>query len=96
MHGGKPHQIKPVTLNLQYQLHLLPLKRGDIPRQHLPPRSGSPRPVTTTANHVAAHPTPAVSPEDGGSTGWGREKCHIAFRAEPGWAWETLMGAHGS
>ena len=82
MRGGKPHQIQPVTLNLLHQLRLFPPKRGDIPHpqsQPLQPRSGSLRPITTTATHVAAHPTPAVSPADCGSTGWGREKCHVAL-----------------
>ena len=40
-----------------------------------------PRLITTTATHVAAHPT-----QDGGSTGLGREKCHVGLSgyAQPG------------
>ena len=92
MRGGKPHQIQPVTLNLPHQLRPLPPKRN-IPRpqsQPLPPRPGLPRPVITTATHVAEHPTSAVSPAYGGSKGWGREKCHVAFSgcAQPG-QWQT-------
>ena len=49
------------------------------------------------STHVAAHPTPAVSPADGGSTGWGREKCHVALRAVPGRApWQTWPPGDGS
>ena len=43
--------------------------------QPLPPMSGAPRPITSTA-------TLTVSPADGGSTGWGRKNCH-----NPRWAW---------
>ena len=98
MHGGKPHQIQPVTLNLMHQLQLLPPERGDIPHpqsQPLQPRSGSPRPVTTTATQVAAQSTSAVRPADGGSTGWERVKCHVALSgfARPGPGHQAL--AHG-
>ena len=43
-------------------------------------------PESASTAHVAVHPTPVVSPADGGSMGWGRKKCHVTHSgcAQPG------------